>query len=136
VAKVQTPQHIKALRFTLEGLTRSEADNAEVKQALLKRLDRNVEDTKRLHGQLASRVTVESSRKSLDRDMVVHWMEMDKLAKDVELRKQQQTINSLQRNLQRAMHMLEVQHKVLKGKQHSISHKCQHLSICNISSCR
>jgi kinesin family protein 18/19 len=102
-----TPSRIRNLRRQLEDIKISERQNDITKAALLKKLQRIVEDTQQIQQELAIQNQQQKAVILMIQDMSIHWLELEKLQRDLELRKRDAMIRQLARALQQQFAILQ-----------------------------
>jgi len=109
------PDAVAQLRKEVDDLVKCQRDNKEARSTLLKRLSRNAEESKQLQSEVAKTEVTDSTRKQLERDLSIHYQELEKLNLYLEIRKHLHTIRVLKQNYERALELIKMQNELLVG---------------------
>lgn len=109
-----SPMDIHQARRKLQDLDREEQELKDRKQTLIRRLERNADDAKQIHSSVPSKVVSELGRRQLERDLSIHWLELEKMNRDVEIQRQDAMIRALQKQLTKSLDLVETQNSVLE----------------------
>eukprot|EP01122_Echinamoeba_exundans_P016385 TRINITY_DN8281_c0_g1_i1.p1 TRINITY_DN8281_c0_g1~~TRINITY_DN8281_c0_g1_i1.p1 ORF type:complete len:853 (+),score=182.29 TRINITY_DN8281_c0_g1_i1:169-2727(+) len=108
-----SPMEVHQARKKLQDIMSEEQEACNKEQSLFRRLERHADDAKEIHNRVPSRITSDMSRRQLERDLSIHWLELEKMNRDVEIQRQNMTIRALEKQLSKAFVLLEHQHEIL-----------------------
>jgi len=110
------PESIAQLRQELDNFVKCQQDNREARSTLLQRLTRNADDTLRLRSELPQHATVsEATRKLFERDLTLHYQELEKLNLSLEIEQYKHTIRVLKDKQASCLDIIKSQHEVIAG---------------------
>jgi hypothetical protein len=108
-----SPMEVHQARKKLQDIMSEEQEECNKEQALFRRLERHADDAKQIHNRVPSHISSDMSRRQLERDLSVHWLELEKMNRDVEIQRQNMTIRALEKQLSKAFMLVEHQHAIL-----------------------
>eukprot|EP00029_Vermamoeba_vermiformis_P008424 TRINITY_DN3944_c0_g1_i1.p1 TRINITY_DN3944_c0_g1~~TRINITY_DN3944_c0_g1_i1.p1 ORF type:complete len:695 (-),score=172.56 TRINITY_DN3944_c0_g1_i1:43-2127(-) len=109
-----TPTRIRQLKNEIASFDPLEIENE--KNSLIKRLQNNADRTKQIFDEMPRRVKNQSNRDQITHDVTVHWLELEKLNKDMEMKAKDQSIKQLEQQNKDLLELVSYQMRVLQER--------------------